>query len=89
MGPDAAVRAVVIEELPQGKYRLKLENETVVVAHPGPESRKNFVRLLPGDPVEVELTPHDWTRGRIVKKLSGVRFQVSRVGRRKELRPET
>ena len=74
MGAHAAVKAVVLEELPQEKYRLELENKTVVLAHPAPQNRKNFVRLLPGDHVEVELTPHDWTRGRIVRKVSGVRL---------------
>lgn len=69
MGADAAVAATVLEGLPQGKYRVKLESGQLVLAHPVSEIKRNFVRLLPGDKVEVELTPHDWTRGRITKKI--------------------
>ncbi|MBI1786406.1 MAG: translation initiation factor IF-1 [Acidobacteria bacterium] len=58
-----------MEELPQGKYRVELDNRQQVLAHPVGMVKRNFVRLLPGDRVEVELTPHDWTRGRIVKKF--------------------
>ena len=72
MGSDAAVRrveAVVVEELPQLKFRVKLENQQLVLAHPVGNTKRNFVRLLPGDRVEVELSPRDLSRGRIVKKL--------------------
>ena len=76
MGADAAVKergrpvvGTVREELPQGKYRVALDSRHIVVGHPADGTRKNFVRLLPGDRVEVELTPHDHTRCRIVKKL--------------------
>ena len=69
MGTDKAVRATVLEEMPSGLYRVELENKQKVLAHPMGAKRKNFVRLLPGDRVEVELTPHDWTRGRILKKI--------------------
>jgi translation initiation factor IF-1 len=69
VGTDTAVTASVVEQLPQGKYRVKLENGQVVLAHPASETKKNFVRLLPGDKVEVVLAPEDWQRGRITKKL--------------------
>jgi translation initiation factor IF-1 len=69
VGAHEAVTAIVLEELPQAKYRVKLENQQVVIAHPVGLARRNFVRLLPGDRVEVQLAPDDWTRGRIVKKL--------------------
>ena len=62
------VPANVLEELPQGKYRLVLDGGQRVLAHPAGKER-NFVRLLPGDRVEVALSPNDLTRGRIVKKL--------------------
>ncbi len=64
-----AVRATVIEELPSLIYRVELENRQTVLAHAVGEAKRNFVRLLPGDRVEVELTPHDLTRGRITRKL--------------------
>ena len=69
MGPDTAVEARVIEEAPNGVYRVELENRQQVLAHPGSEQVRNFVRLLPGDRVEVVLAPHDPGRGRITRKL--------------------
>ena len=74
MGPDAAVKgqiAEVIELLPSAGYRLKLENEEIVIAHATGAGAANFVRLRPGDRVRVELAPHDRTRGRIVELLKG------------------
>ncbi len=59
----------VVEEMPNGVYRVELENRDLVLAHPSGEKARNFVRLLPGDRVEVVLTPHDLTRGRITRKL--------------------
>jgi len=73
VGADEAVRrveAVVVEELPQVKFRVRLQNQSLVLAHPVGNIKRNFVRLLPGDRVEVELSPRDLTRGRIVRKLS-------------------
>lgn len=61
--------AEVIELLPNATYRLKLENEQEVTAHPAGAVQTNFVRLRPGDRVEVELSPHDRGRGRITKLL--------------------
>ena len=69
MGADTAVEARVIEEAPNGVYRVELDNRDQVLAHPGSEQVRNFVRLLPGDRVEVVLAPHDPGRGRITRKL--------------------
>jgi translation initiation factor IF-1 len=55
--------------MPNGIFRVELENRNLVLAHPSAEQVKNFVRLLPGDRVEVVLAPHDLTRGRITRKL--------------------
>lgn len=66
------VVATVVELLPSAGYRLKLENEEVVVAHAAGAAAANFVRVRPGDRVQVELSPHDRTRGRIIKLLSKV-----------------
>jgi len=52
---------------------VKLENQQQVLAHVVGAVRRNFVRLVPGDRVEVELAPHDPTRGRITRKLPGSR----------------
>ena len=64
------VEAVVLEELPSLVYRLELSNKARILAHgAGSAQNKNWVRLLPGDRVEVEFAEHDLTRGRIVKKV--------------------
>jgi len=69
VGVDPAVNEVtakVLEELPNALYRVELENKKLVLAHPVGTVKRNFVRLRPGDRVQVELSPHDLTRGRIV-----------------------
>ena len=60
------VMAVVIEPLPNAMFRVELENKHQVLAHVSGKMRKNFIRILPGDRVAVELSPYDLTRGRIV-----------------------
>jgi translation initiation factor IF-1 len=63
------VDAVVTELLPNATVRVKLENQELVLAHAAGASKLNFVRVRPGDKVQVELSPHDRTRGRITKLL--------------------
>jgi len=63
------VEAVVVELLPHAVVRVKLENQDVVLAHAASTTKTNFVRVRPGDRVEVELSPHDPGRGRIVRLL--------------------
>jgi translation initiation factor IF-1 len=60
------VIATVIEPLPNAMFRVELENKHRVLAHISGKMRKNFIRILPGDKVAVELSPYDLTRGRIV-----------------------
>jgi len=69
VGINKAVEATVLEELPSLLYRLELTNKATVLAHAAGGPEKNWVRLLPGDRVEVEFAEHDLTRGRIVKRL--------------------
>ena len=57
--------ATVVELLPSATYRLVLEDQREVTAHAAGVAVKNFVRLRPGDRVDVELSPHDRGRGRI------------------------
>lgn len=59
----------VIEALPNTHFRVKLENGHNVIAHISGRMRKNYIRLVPGDRVEVELTPYDLTKGRISFRL--------------------
>ena len=62
------VEGVVTAQLPSGLYQVRLEGEHRVTAHPTPSPERNFIRLLVGDRVVVELTARDGTRGRIVRK---------------------
>ncbi|MBR3132289.1 translation initiation factor IF-1 [Candidatus Saccharibacteria bacterium] len=59
----------VVEALPNTQFRVELENGHVIVAHMSGKMRKNYIRLVPGDKVEVELTPYDLTKGRISFRL--------------------
>ena len=69
--PGPTVEAIVVELLPSAVVKLKLENEAVVLAHAAGAVKTNFLRVRPGDRVEVVLSPHDPGRGRIVRLLSG------------------
>jgi len=60
------VMATVLEPLPNAMFRVELENKHKVLAHVSGKMRKNFIRILAGDKVAVELSPYDLTRGRIV-----------------------
>lgn len=60
------VVATVLERLPNGMFRVELDNQHRVLAHISGKMRKNFIRILAGDKVAVELSPYDLTRGRIV-----------------------
>ena len=69
-GRRAPVTGVVVEQLPSALYRVKLEAGSHVTAHIADRIDRNFVRLLVGDRVEIELSPRDVTRGRIVSKAN-------------------
>ena len=56
----------VLEALPNAVFRVELENGHKVMAHVSGRMRMNFIRILPGDQVTVELSPYDLTKGRIV-----------------------
>ncbi|NLC53292.1 MAG: translation initiation factor IF-1, partial [Firmicutes bacterium] len=60
------VEGTVIEPLPNAMFRVELANGHVVLAHISGKMRMNFIRILAGDRVTVELSPYDLTRGRIV-----------------------
>lgn len=59
------MNGVVMETLPNTTFRVKLENGHVVNAHISGRMRKNYIRILTGDKVTVQLTPYDLTKGRI------------------------
>jgi translation initiation factor IF-1 len=60
------VEGNVVETLPNASFRVRLENEHVILAHISGKMRMNYIRILPGDKVLIELSPYDLTRGRIV-----------------------
>ena len=63
------VEGVVVEALPNAMFKVKLENDHIVLAHVSGKMRMNFIRILPGDRVTLELTPYDLNRGRITYRF--------------------
>ncbi len=59
----------VVEALPGTKFKVELENGHTIIAHISGKMRKHYIRLVPGDRVEVEMTPYDLTQGRISFRL--------------------
>ena len=59
----------VVEALPGTQFRVELENGHIIIAHMSGKMRKNYIRLVPGDRVEVELSPYDLEKGRISFRL--------------------
>lgn len=63
------VEGTVLESLPNAMFRVKLENDHEILAHISGKIRMNFIKILPGDKVTVELTPYDLSRGRITYRF--------------------
>ena len=59
------IEGTILESMPNAMFRVKLENGHEILAHISGKIRKNFIRILPGDKVKVEMTPYDLTKGRI------------------------
>ena len=68
-GAGAQVIGIIVEQLPSALYRVKLDEGSQVTAHIADRLDRNFIRLLVGDPVRVELSPLDLGRGRIVERI--------------------
>ncbi|PIZ03776.1 MAG: translation initiation factor IF-1 [Gammaproteobacteria bacterium CG_4_10_14_0_8_um_filter_38_16] len=62
---------VIIEALPNTTFKVKLENGHIINAHISGRMRKNYIRILTGDAVMVELTPYDLSKGRIIFRDAG------------------
>ena len=60
------VEGTILEALPNATFRVELQNGHIILAHISGKLRMNFIRILPGDKVTVEMSPYDLTRGRIV-----------------------
>ena len=56
---------VIIETLPNAMFKVELENGHVIIAHISGKMRMNYIKILPGDKVRVEMSPYDLTKGRI------------------------
>lgn len=59
------VQATVVETLPNAMFKVQLDNGVVILAHVSGKIRMNYIRILPGDKVTVQISPYDLTRGRI------------------------
>ena len=59
------VEGTVVETLPNAMFKVQLDNGVVILAHVSGKIRMNYIRILPGDKVTVEISPYDLTRGRI------------------------
>ncbi len=64
------MRGKVVEALPNTQFKVELENGLSIIAHISGKMRKNYIRLVPGDMVDVEMTPYDLTKGRITYRKS-------------------
>ena len=60
------IEGVVVEKLPNAMFKVELENGHIVLAHISGKLRMNFIRILPGDKVTLEMSPYDLSKGRIV-----------------------
>ena len=60
------VEGKVVEKLPNAMFKVELENGHQVLAHISGKLRMNFIRILPGDKVTIEMSPYDLTKGRII-----------------------
>ena len=68
---------IIKESLPNAMFRVELDNGHLVLAHISGKIRKNFIKILPGDRVKVELTPYDLNRGRITFRVQDKRGVVT------------
>ena len=63
--PGIEVDGEIVETLPNAMFRVKLENDHVVLAHVSGKMRMHYIKILPGDTVKLELSPYDLSRGRV------------------------
>jgi translation initiation factor IF-1 len=63
------IEGIVAESLPNTLFRVKLPNGRIVLCHLSGKMRMNFIRIMPGDKVRIEMTPYDATKGRIIYRV--------------------
>ena len=59
------VEGIVLESLPNAMFKVELQNKHVILAHVSGKLRMNYIRIVPGDKVKIEMSPYDLTKGRI------------------------
>jgi translation initiation factor IF-1 len=67
------IEGEVLDALPNAMFRVRLENKLEIVAHISGKMRVNYIRILPGDRVTVDISPYDLTKGRITYRHGGAR----------------
>jgi len=60
------VEGIVVEKLPNAMFRVELENKHIITAHISGKLRMNFIKIIPGDKVLIQMSPYDLTKGRII-----------------------
>ena len=80
------IEGVVVEKLPNAMFKVELENGHIVLAHISGKLRMNFIKILPGDKVTLEMSPYDLSKGRIIwrdkcRSLNLVRGRSVRLAR--------
>ena len=60
------IEGKVVEKLPNAMFKVELENGHIVLAHISGKLRMNYIKILPGDPVTIEMSPYDLSKGRII-----------------------
>lgn len=63
------IEGLVVENLPNAMFKVELENGHIILAHVSGKIRMNYIRILPGDKVTVEMSPYDLTKGRITYRF--------------------
>ncbi|MDR3647363.1 MAG: translation initiation factor IF-1 [Candidatus Babeliales bacterium] len=63
------IEGIVKETLPNAMFRIEIEGGHIILGHVSGKMRMNFIRILPGDRVLMELSPYDLTRGRIIRRI--------------------
>ena len=63
------VEGIVLESLPNAMFKVELQNKHVILAHVSGKLRMNYIRIVPGDKVKIEMSPYDLTKGRITWRV--------------------
>jgi translation initiation factor IF-1 len=72
------MEGVVAESLPNAMFKVHLDNDFEILGHISGRIRKNYIRILPGDRIKVEVTPYDLTRGRITYRIPNTKAYLAK-----------